>query len=51
MTTDLIAVRDVVVPAPTLREGAVDAAVRSSDVEATVPEPAWRSIPSSDGAR
>ena len=45
MTTDLIAVRDVVVPAPTLREGAVDAAVRSSDVEPTVLEPAWRSIP------
>ena len=45
LSNGLLAVRDVIVPTPSLREPAADRAVQSSDASRVTLEPAWRSIP------
>ena len=45
LTTDLLAVRDVIVPAPRLREGSVDVDPDGSSAVRPELRPSWRSLP------
>lgn len=45
LTTDLLAVRDVIVPAPRLREGSIDVDPNSATVARPEIRPSWRSLP------